>query len=257
MSVAGMFYPNSKSEIIKYIEHFNENVPSKEVRNKIKGIIVPHAGYIYSGFTANLAYRFCATNEIKRIIVIGPSHRVYVNHSSICLEQNYETPLGNIPIDIAFAQTLQEKFSFLHYQDNAHAEHSTETQMPFIKHYFPQSKVVEIVYGKQDEQGLSEVIDFCMAQGETLVVISTDLSHFYTLKEANILDNICIQGVVHKDLQRFDEGCEACGLIGVKAMINSAIKSNLTPELLHYCTSFDRSGDDKKVVGYASFLLSE
>ncbi len=89
------------------------------------------------------------------------------------------------------------------------------------------------------------------------IVISTDLSHFYSLSEAKKLDNICLNAIVKKDLELFDNGCEACGITGVKAIINSCIKKDLSTKLLHYCTSYDRTKDDKSVVGYTSFLIGE
>lgn len=258
MSVVGTFYPESKEEIEKYIEYFNQNFSLKEDIGLIpRAVIVPHAGYIYSGFTANLAYNLASQQEFKRVIVIGPSHKVFINGASIALYDEYQTPLGNIKIDQEYSLKLKEKYSFLNFSNNAHQEHSTETQAPFIKNYYDGLEIIEIVYGKVDFKELSILIDELLEDKNNLIVISTDLSHFYTLEEANKRDSVCLNAIIEKDLEMFNEGCEACGMVGVKAMIDSSLKNDLKTKMLYYCTSYDRTKDDKSVVGYTSFLIGE
>jgi hypothetical protein len=220
-------------------------------------MIVPHAGYIYSGFTANIAYKASSYKKPKRVIVIGPSHHMYYAGASIALYDEYETPLGNIIMDKAYSLILKDKYDFLDFEDNMHLEHSTETQAPFIKHYFPNSQIVEIIYGQMPYQDLSLLLDEILEDEGNLLVISTDLSHFYTQEEANILDNICLDAIAKKDLNLLDKGCEACGKIGVKALINSAIKKDLNTKVLHYCTSYDATKDASRVVGYMSALVGK
>lgn len=253
--VRGVFYPQTYEEVEHFIAHFNatlqETLPSVEPR----ALIVPHAGYIYSGYTANLAYVCASKTSYERIVVIGPSHRVFIEGASIALYEAYETPCGALDIDLDFSELLRETFPFLHHNPEAHAEHSTETQMPFIKHYFPHTKVVEIVYGKVEATALSSLIDTLLETEKTLVVISTDLSHFYTQKEANALDAFCIEAIKTLTIKDF-QGCEACGLIGVQAMVFSALHLGLKPHFLDYRTSFERSRDDSRVVGYTSFVLA-
>lgn len=259
-AVSGTFYPSSKDEIKRYIESFNNSFNLEDdTKLNIKAAIVPHAGYIYSGFTANLAYNLSFNQNlnkiIKRVIVIGPSHKVYLEGSSIALYNSYETPLGKLKVDLPYSEKLMEKYEFLNFFDEAHQEHSTETQMPFIKNYFKDVEVIEIVYGKQEFKTLSNLIDELLEDEENFIVISTDLSHFYKLEEAKKLDNICLNAIEKMQLDLFDKGCEACGKIGVKAVINSAIKKGLKTKLLHYCTSYDRTKDSTSVVGYTSALL--
>lgn len=256
-AVAGMFYPDSCSDIKHYIDHFSQGILPSSLEVIPRALIVPHAGYIYSGFTANLAYHYAASkcHEIKRVIVIGPSHRVYIAGASIALYEQYQTPCGDIEIDLEFSHELQKNHSFLEFMPSAHEEHSTEVQMPFIQHYFKQAKVVEIVYGDLLAQELSPLIDAVLGDEHTLIVISTDLSHFYTEEEANRLDNICIQAIKHLDIHGLAGGCEACGITGIKALVQSVQNFNLKPYFLDYRTSFDRTKDDTRVVGYASFVL--
>ena len=253
--VSGSFYPNDKKEILSHINQFNSL--EKDVNNfeNIKAIIVPHAGYVYSGFTANLAYFSCKNKNPKRVIVIGPSHRIYLKGASVSLYDEYETPLGNILIDKTFTENLIKEYAFLDFNIECEFEHSTETQMPFIKHYFPDASIVEIVYGKMPYEELSLLVDEVLDDEENLLVISTDLSHFYTQEKANQLDNICLNAIAKKDLELFDKGCEACGKVGVKAVIQSAIKKGLDTKVLHYCTSYNKTKDASRVVGYASALI--
>lgn len=251
---AGSFYPNNKEEILKYIEDFNKQTTINGTYNT-RAIIVPHAGYVYSGLTVNIAYFIAKDKKPKRVIVIGPSHSMYYEGASVALYDEYETPLGNISIDKKYSNDLKDKYDFLDFEDNMHLEHSTETQAPFIKHYFCDSSIVEIVYGKIPYEELSLLVDEVLDDEENLLVISTDLSHFYTQEKANELDNICLNAIAKKDLELFDKGCEACGKIGVKAVIKSAIKKSLDTKVLHYCTSYNKTKDASRVVGYASALI--
>uniref|UniRef100_UPI004048E3AD AmmeMemoRadiSam system radical SAM enzyme n=1 Tax=Aliarcobacter sp. TaxID=2321116 RepID=UPI004048E3AD len=253
---SGSFYPNDKNEILGMFEDFNKNF-SVDGTFDTKAIIVPHAGYIYSGFTANIAYSIAKDKNPKRVVVIGPSHKVYLEGASISLFDEYENPLGNIKIDLEYAKNLKDKFTFLNFYDLVHAEHSTETQASFIKHYFPNSEIIEIIYGKMDFEELSKLTDYLLEDKDTLIVISTDLSHFYTQEEANKLDNICLNAIAKKDLSMFDKGCEACGKLGVKAIVKSALNKNMKTQILHYCTSYERTKDASRVVGYASALIGE
>jgi AmmeMemoRadiSam system protein B len=252
--VSGSFYPDKKEEILKYINHFNSIDFKTETFEDIKAIIVPHAGYIYSGFTANSAYKSISKKDIKRVVVIGPSHRVYLKGASVALYDEYETPLGNLKMDKEFSKNLIDKYDFLDFNVECEFEHSTETQAPFIKHYFENVKLVEIVYGEIDYKDLSKVINEILSDSDNFVVISTDLSHFYTLEEAQKFDNICLEAINKKDLKLFDY-CEACGKVGVEAIINWAIKNDFDTKILNYCTSADVTKDKSRVVGYTSALI--
>lgn len=256
-SVDGLFYPDSAQEIKQIFQHFNSSMPNKQTVANIKALIVPHAGYIYSGYTANIAYNLASLNQdIERVVVLGPSHRVFLEGASVSAFEAFETPLGSIHIDTGYMEKLQAEHSFLDFFKDAHQEHSTETQMPFIKHYFPKAKTLEIVYGKIDHEELATLTDTLLQTEKTLLVISTDLSHFYPLEKANELDDTCIKAINDLDLEGF-ANCEACGIQGVKALVKSAKKHRLVPEFLDYRTSFDKSGDASSVVGYTSFLFSQ
>lgn len=258
---SGSFYPDNIDELDKYLNHFDSVLKKAnfQIDNLVnpRAIISPHAGYIYSGFTANAAYKYIEYKTPKTIIVIGPSHRVYIDGISIAKYDSYKTPYKDLEIDTLLSKTLEDKFDFISFNPNAHQEHSTETQFPFIAHYFKDVKVVELVYGKIDYKEISKVIDYLLEDKDNFIVISTDLSHFYNQKEANTLDNICINGIKDMDLNTFDKGCEACGILGVKAMIESANKQNMKSKIIDYRTSADASGDTSRVVGYVSAIIHE
>ena len=260
-AVAGQFYPANKDEIEKMFAHYNkivdESIKDKSVLElEPRAIIVPHAGYVYSAFTANIAFRLLKNSNAKRAVVIGPSHRVYVDGTSVAQYDNYETPFGNLSIDKKLADELIEKFG-LHFQADAHAEHSTEVQMPFVKNYLPNASVVELVYGNEDPHNLAKVIDHLLKDPDTVIVISTDLSHYYDIEKARQLDTICLDAVAKLNLQELHQGCEACGKIGVEAMLIAAKENSLKPTLLDYRTSADASGDKSQVVGYMSAAFTQ
>lgn len=253
MSVAGTFYPARAVEIERYFEHFS-NIYNEALtlpHLKSRAVIVPHAGYIYSGYTANIAYRVLQNSPIKNLVVIGPSHRISFNGVSICDETAYETPFGNINSNNELVKNLQELFD-LRSITQAHAEHSTEVQFPFIKYYLNDVKIVELVYSSVNAESISKIIDFVLEQDDCGVVISTDLSHFYSLEDANQLDNICISAIKKRDIDLLHSGCEACGMTGVEAMLLSAKKLGLNSTILDYRTSADASNDTDRVVGYVS-----
>ncbi|MDA7817107.1 AmmeMemoRadiSam system protein B [Sulfurimonas sp.] len=257
MSVCGTFYPQRTVELERYFEHFHtlydENFTLPDVNTK--AVIVPHAGYIYSGYTASIAYRILEKSSVKNFVVIGPSHRVGFEGVSLCDFESYETPFGDISGDVDLFEKLQDQFSFVCIQE-AHGEHSTEVQFPFLKHYIDEVSIVELVYSHSSSKQLSKIIDFVLQQEDCGVIISTDLSHFYTLEEANKLDNICLQAVEKLDVEMLNSGCEACGNTGVEAMMMSAKKLGLKSNILDYRTSADASDDESKVVGYMSANFS-
>ncbi len=258
MSVAGGFYPARGVELERYFEQFSEEYDDDSKLPKIisRAVIVPHAGYIYSGYTANIAYRVLQNSGLKNFVVIGPSHRFAFEGVSMCNFESYETPFGEIDGSETIAKKIQEKFS-LECLVSAHSEHSTEVQFPFIKHYMDGVNIVELVYSRADPAYISKIIDFVLKQKSCGVIISTDLSHFYNLHDANRLDSIFLSGLEKRDLDTLRGDCEACGMIGVEAMVMSAKKLGMKPKVLDYRTSADTSGDEDRVVGYVSACFSE
>ena len=259
-AVRGQFYPQDCAKVEAYFEAFNESFHkisiSKEVQSIVpRAVIVPHAGYIYSGFTANFAYRFLKNAKAKRVITIGPSHHHYFQGISGSYYEDYETPCGNLEIDSPYLFALAKRFD-IGFEPKAHErEHSTEVQMPFIKHYFPKSKIIELIYSDTSTTTLASLITALMQNKDNVVVISSDLSHFHTLEEAKVFDENCLSAVAKLDLNEITKGCEACGLVGIQAMILAAKQFKLSSKLLDYRTSADTRGDSSSVVGYMSAMF--
>lgn len=260
-SVAGSFYPAKGYEVNGMIDRFNailEDHPESLNRFTIlrgNAIIVPHAGWVYSGFTANIAFRVLALSKPKTIVVIGPSHRVGFEGVSIADTQWYQTPLGDLEIDRVLVKDLRERLNIPYFPE-AHHEHSTEVQMPFIRYYMSDVRVVELVYAYAEPSLIEPIIAYCLAQSDTAIVISTDLSHYYPLDEAKQLDSICLEAIREENTHTLHQGCEACGMIGVEAMLTVAKKNGMQSTLLDYRTSADASGDSSRVVGYMSAIFS-
>jgi AmmeMemoRadiSam system protein B len=261
-SNAGAFYPAQCDEIERMIVGFNRALDGSlndrsVLQTKPRAIIAPHAGYIYSGFTANIAHRLLGNSKPERIVVIGPSHHVYFEDISISEQGSYESPCGDMDIDTEYGSELATHFATI-FVPEAHArEHSTETQIPFIRYYDPHCRVVEMIYGNVSYTRLSLLIDHILSDPRNAVVISSDLSHFHNLKKAEQLDSICLEGIEKLSTEILNNGCEACGIIGIKAMIETARKRGLESTILDYRTSADTSGDTSRVVGYANAVFSE
>ena len=259
-SVQGLFYPKECAKVKTYIREFNHTFDTIHTSDQIesiipRAIIVPHAGYIYSGFTANFAYRFLKRSSAKRIIVIGPSHHHYFKGISGSYYEAYETPCGQVQIDSAYLFALAKQFN-IGFEPKAHEkEHSTEVQLPFIQHYFPKTKVIELIYSDVSAKILANLITALLNNKDNAIVISSDLSHYHNLEEANALDKHCLKGVEKLDLNELEKGCKACGLTGIQAMILSAKHLKLSSRLLDYRTSAKVSHDTNSVVGYMSALF--
>ena len=257
---AGAFYPATCNEIEGMIRQFNETLEAAVsgrsiLQQSTRAIIAPHAGYVYSGFTANIAHRILGNAHPERVVVIGPSHHVYFEGISVAMQETYETPCGDREIDVTFSRELAERHRLLWVPEAHHREHSTETQIPFIAHYLPRARVVEVIYGQIDYAELIPIISESLDDPKTAVVISSDLSHFYTLSEAEKIDTVCMEGIDRLDVNILDRGCEACGILGIKAMIEVARARGWESTLLDYRTSAEASGDTQRVVGYGSAMF--
>jgi len=259
-AVQGLFYPKECSQLKTYFKKFNHQYHALNISDNIKSIIpraiiVPHAGYMYSGFTANFAYRFLQKTKAKRIIVIGPSHHHYFKGISGSYYESYATPCEVLKIDSAYLFALAQQFN-IGFEPKAHEkEHSTEVQFPFIQYYFPKTKVIELIYGDMSTKILANLIIALLNNQDNALVISSDLSHFHSLEEAKRLDHYCLKGVVQLDVNEMEKGCKACGVTGIQAMILAARHLKLSSKLLDYRTSADVSHDTHSVVGYMSAMF--
>jgi AmmeMemoRadiSam system protein B len=258
----GSFYSEKQEDIKKQIKYFNDILTNNlkedfinQFTSSKRAIIAPHAGYVYSGFSANIAYNIISKEKAKRIIVLAPSHKIsYDGVSILSGYDKYSTPLGDIDIDITYGDILKTKFNLV-FDDRIHQEHSSEVQMPFIKHYF-NLPVIELIYSKINEEELSKLVEYILLDDDNILVVSSDLSHFYNINDARIKDNHCLKAISKVDISLYKD-CEACGGVGIKALLIASKKLSLVSDILDYRTSADYSKDESSVVGYTSAIFSK
>lgn len=221
-----------------------------------KAIIVPHAGYIYSGPIAASAYArlIKAHDRITRVVLIGPSHRVAFRGLAVSRAETFSTPLGNVPVDQAAVQSIVQ-LPFVEYLDQAHTyEHSLEVQLPFLQEVLDNFEIVPIVAGDATPEQVSQVLDALWGGDETLIVISSDLSHFHDYATAQQLDKSTSRAIEHLQYEQlaFDS---ACGKVPVSGMLKLARKKSLSVKTIDLRNSGDTAGDKDRVVGYGAYVI--
>ncbi|CUT04377.1 AmmeMemoRadiSam system protein B [Candidatus Chrysopegis kryptomonas] len=269
-AVAGLFYPDVPSILNADIERMFENakdiIGDKKINGEIKAIIAPHAGYMYSGQTAAVAYSLIRGKDYDTVVVVSPSHREYFDAISIYDGKAYKTPLGEIEIDIELAEKIYEKGKgLIEISSYGHKlEHAVEVHLPFLQKALNHFKLVPIVMGDQKADycfRLGDILGDVLAGRNALLVASTDLSHYYTYDVAVKLDKIVIDDVANFDEVKLmddleQQRCEACGGGPTVAVMHAAKKLGADKsEVLYYCNSGDVTGDKTGVVGYLSAVL--
>ncbi len=256
-AVKGFFYPASQEETFALIKGFQIAPPRKLASNSLKGLIVPHAGIIYSGKTAKYAYSCLRDQNLKNVLIVAVAHRVAFRGMSLANYSSYQIFDQEILINQEINQLLKENFKNLDFVEESHRqEHSAEVQLPFLLKYLGTDfKLNVILHSRTDYQELAAVIDFYSKLENSLVIISTDLSHFYPEEIAREIDNNILEGVKKLDLGLINRG-EACGLTGLLAMITTVKKNNWKVDFLDYSTSGEVSKDRSNVVGYVSYLIT-
>lgn len=264
--LAGTWYPETPEALTKTVQGYLSEAPGPSPDGTLKAIIVPHAGYRYSGGVAAYAYRLLQGRRFTRVILIGPSHRVAFRGVSVNLQSAYKTPLGMVPVDQETGKKLIASGSNISWLRKAHAlEHSLEIQLPFLQTVLQDFEIVPIVMGEQDIKTCSDLADTLIQvlgdSTETLVLASTDLSHFHNYKKAKDLDLRFIEQVKRFDhkglLKNLVSGqCEACGAGPVITTLLTARKLGADHAvILKYANSGDITGDHSRVVGYMSAAL--
>ncbi len=267
---AGLFYPGSAGELTKTVASLFNDAEKIPVNGHPVGLIVPHAGYPYSGQTAVRAYKLLEGEQYDTVIVVSPSHTVFFKGASIYEGDAYETPLGKIEIDKELSEKIATINPAVHFSNNGHAtgstrgEHALEVQLPFLQIVLGKFKLVAIVMGDQEEDtvhALSETLALALKNRNTLLVASSDLSHFKPEKRARKLD-FNIQKAVEQYnpdmlMETLETGQgEACGG-GVIAAVMMATKKlgDSSVKFIDYNTSGSTTGDFEEVVGYLSAVI--
>ncbi len=253
-AVAGSFYESDSGRLQQQVDQllYAEAAPATDLP---RALIVPHAGYIYSGSTAAHAYRYLLTDpdRVKRVLLIGPAHRVYLQGIAIPSVDSFSTPLGEIPLDRNALDQIAQ-LPAVQVSDEAHREeHCLEVQLPFLQSVLNDFTLVPVVVGVADAAAVAAVIDALAGDPHTLVVISSDLSHFLGYSEAQRIDAATCEHILDKSTGLSGE--EACGARAINGLMASSKATTLEVSLLHACNSGDTAGSANRVVGYAAFAL--
>ncbi|MBN1300830.1 MAG: AmmeMemoRadiSam system protein B [Melioribacteraceae bacterium] len=263
-SVAGMFYPSDAVELKNLIDHFLAKAVVRGDYNNIAGIISPHAGYVYSGYSAAFAYNVLKQAEFKTALILSPSHREYFHGMSLYEGDAYRTPLGQLEIDKELQNKILEYGEHFFESFRGHgAEHAVEVQLPFLQIIKSDIKIVPVVIGDQRKSFVDELSN-CLStiiSEDTVIIVSSDLSHFHKREIAERLDGIVEKHIMNfaaDDLQTDLQNniCEACGGAGIVALLKAAKMKNYSKsEVLSRTDSGDTTGDISSVVGYLSAVV--
>ena len=256
---AGRFYPDSRSELKQTIDSLTlqaKQTPIQIPPNKqLKALILPHAGYIYSGLTAAHASLVLRENMFDRVILMGPDHRVGFNNGAISDADAYETPLGLVRLNDDAAKLRANSDLFQSIPDSDRVEHSLEVILPFLQCYLNEFEVIPIVTGRIDVKSLFHAIKSLIDE-KTLLVASSDLSHFLPYPEAVERDRKTISMILNLESDNLLKNSNrACGIIPILIVLEMAGKYGWEPVLLHYSNSGDTAGERSQVVGYAAIAF--
>lgn len=255
-AVAGAFYPGDPGLLSNTVDQLLADAKAAP-DGQPKALIVPHAGYVYSGSTAATAYATLApwTNKIHRVILLGPTHRVAVDGIALPEAEAFSTPLGTIRLDAQAIATIADLPQIV-FSDHVHAfEHSLEVHLPFLQRVLEHFTLVPLAVGHASPEAVAEVLDLLWGGPETLIVVSSDLSHFLPYATARRVDSDTCRHIAQFDTRIHPE--QACGAYPINGLLLAAQQRGLKPTLLGLCNSGDTAGDRSRVVGYAAFSFTE
>jgi len=256
---AGSFYPSEPRELRNLIDRLAQNArsaqPDVPERRSLRALILPHAGYLYSGPTAAHAGRVLSQNQFKKVLLMGPDHFVGFRSAAVPAVHSFQTPLGEIPLHPAAADLLKQPELFAPLPPADDREHSLEVVLPFLQAFLNTFQLVPIVVGRADSDRLCPAL-LPLVDRETLVVVSSDLSHFLPYAEARSKDRRTIDAILALDRRAlFKEPDSACGAHPLAILLAMADRCNWRPVLLNYLNSGDTAGDRTRVVGYAAIAF--
>jgi AmmeMemoRadiSam system protein B len=257
-AVAGFFYPEDRAELESALASYLAAVSAPPSGAPApKALIVPHAGFVYSGPVAASGYARIAgqRHAIQRVVLLGPSHRIPLHGLAASSADAFETPLGPVPLD---REAIDQILDFPQVQvfDAAHREeHSLEVQLPFLQYVLEDFSLVPLSVGEAEPEEVGEVIERLWGGPETLFVVSSDLSHYYDYETARRLDT-----ATSRAIEALDAGAlgreSACGRAPARGLLVAAKRHKLSVETIDLRNSGDTAGDKARVVGYGSYVFS-
>jgi AmmeMemoRadiSam system protein B len=251
-AVAGLFYPAERDLLAASIEGFMAHVAPVHAA-VAHAVIAPHAGYVYSGPIAAHAYAALAPrrNAVRRVVVAGPAHRVYVSGIAVPSAQAFVTPMGSVPLDREAIARLRD-LPGVEVNDRAHAqEHCIEVQLPFLQALLGEFELVPLVVGDASPAQMAQALEAVWEDAHTLVVVSSDLSHYLPWAHARARDAATADTILRLEATLDPE--DACGAAPINGLLRVARSRGLRPRLLDVRNSGDTAGDRDRVVGYGAF----
>ena len=257
-AVAGLFYPDDERELRDAVSvYLGQHDVATAAAAPPKALIVPHAGYIYSGGIAAAAYATVARlrHAIRRIVLIGPSHRVYLRGMAVPAAGAFATPLGKVEIDRALKLALLQRGDVVE-ADAPHAqEHCLEVQLPFLQMLFDEFTLLPLVLGSIAPEHVAAALAEVWGDAATLVLVSSDLSHYHSYEQAQEIDAVTSAAILGREATLVGE--QACGSVGINGLLHLAGQRGLAVSQIARCNSGDTAGDRSRVVGYGAFAVHE
>lgn len=256
---AGKFYPAEGGELLRTIDQLTHQAqqltPRLPSQLKLKALILPHAGYIYSGLTAAHAGHALKHADVRKVILLGPDHHVGFENGAISAAAWWETPLGKVALHPDGRRLRQGDKRFRHVAESDKSEHSLEVLLPFLQVYLTDFKIVPIVIGPCDHRGMAAAIE-PVIDAKTLIVVSADLSHFLPYDRATKRDKETIRYILDlNEAPLLADENRSCGKYPIGVLLSIARKHQWKPVLLNYTNSGDTAGDRRRVVGYAAIAF--
>ncbi|HEX7971978.1 MAG TPA: AmmeMemoRadiSam system protein B [Thiobacillus sp.] len=254
-AVAGLFYPDAPGELKHTLADLLAEAAPAMASRPPKALIVPHAGYIYSGAVAASAYARLGAlrGRIRRVVLLGPTHRVYVRGLALPEAERFATPLGEVPLDQEGMQRLAGLPQVIRSAAAHQMEHALEVQLPFLQQVLGDFQLLPLAVGEATAAEVAEVLEQLWGGDETLIVISSDLSHFLPDAAARVADGKTVDAILALDPHLDHE--QACGATPVNGLLLAARRHGLQPVALDVRNSSDTAGDPGRVVGYAAFAF--
>ena len=256
-AVAGLFYPSDPDELRAMIAECRRaaGVTADSGGDRPKAVIAPHAGYIYSGPVAAGVYASLeGLADVQRVVVLGPVHRVPVRGIAVPETEAFATPLGLIPLDLEAIDALA-RLPFVVRSDLVHAEeHSIEVQLPFLQSVLGEFSLIPLAVGDCPPEWVAEALEVVWGGPETLIVVSSDLSHYHDYATARAIDEATAAAILRHAGPLSHE--QACGATPINGLLESGPRHGLTPRLVALANSGDTAGDRDRVVGYGGFVFA-
>ncbi|HEC90501.1 MAG TPA: AmmeMemoRadiSam system protein B [Alphaproteobacteria bacterium] len=257
-AVAGAFYPGPADELEAAVKGYMAATEAPAGEAVPKAIIAPHAGYIYSGPVAANAYAYLAPakNRITRVVLLGPCHRVAIDGLALSAAEAFATPLGNIPIDRQAVGLILDMPQVRIFEAAHMDEHSLEVHLPFLQVVLADFSLVPLAVGRASAADVAEVLEELWGAGETLIVVSSDLSHYLSYDEARKLDARTSEAVEALDGDAIGDA-QACGRIPMKGLLYQARRRQMSVSTVDLRNSGDTAGPRDQVVGYGAWVFRE